>query len=104
MGQGLVTGTSDEYHGLPKGKTLLESALMGPMAGKASGADLTRILQWIHGGATARTYSQVEPIFAKNCVSCHMANATSIPPLANLAAVRKVTGADTGTGIADLAA
>ena len=29
MGEGLVTGISDEYHGLPKGQTLLEAALMG---------------------------------------------------------------------------
>ena len=103
MGQGLVAGISDEYHGLPKGKTLLESALMGPMADKASDADRTRILQWIHDGAKAEGYSQVEPIFTKNCVSCHMANATSIPPLTSYEVVQKVTGADTGTSIADLA-
>ena len=36
MGEGLVAGISDEYHGLPKGKTLIESALMGPMADKLS--------------------------------------------------------------------
>ena len=35
MGESLVAGISDEYHGLPKGKTLLESALKGPMATKA---------------------------------------------------------------------
>jgi len=29
MGEGLVAGISDEYHGLPEGKTLIESALMG---------------------------------------------------------------------------
>ena len=32
MGEGLVAGISDEYHGLPKGTALIESALMGPMA------------------------------------------------------------------------
>ncbi len=30
MGEGIVAGISDEYHGLPKGQSLLEEALMGP--------------------------------------------------------------------------
>ena len=103
MGQSLVAGISDEYHGLPKGETLLESALKGPMADKASDADRSRILQWVHDGAKAKGYSQVEPIFAKNCVGCHMSNATAIPPLTSYEAVQKVTGADTGTSIEELA-
>jgi hypothetical protein len=103
MGESLVAGISDEYHGLPKGETLLESALKGPMAGKISDADRSHILQWIHDGAKVDGYSQVEPIFATNCVSCHMANATSIPPLTSYEAVQKVAQADTGTSIADLA-
>ena len=102
MGEGLVSGISDEYHGLPKGKTLLESALMGPMANKISDADRTSVLQWIHNGARIAEYSKVEPIFAKDCVSCHMAEATSIPPLTSFDAVQKVTAADTGTSIEDL--
>ena len=103
MGESLVAGISDEYHGLPKGETLLESALKGPMAGKISDADRSHILQWINDGAKVDGYSQVEPIFATNCVSCHMANATSIPPLTSYEAVQKVAQADTGTSIADLA-
>ena len=103
MGQGLVAGISDQYHGLPKGKTLIELALMGPMADKISGADRTRILNWVHDGAKSKTYSQVRPIFAANCVSCHMADAQSIPPLASFEAVQKVAKADTGTSITDLA-
>ena len=103
MGEGLATGISDEYHGLPKGATLLESALNGPMAGKASDADRARIVGWVHDGAKAGDYSQVEPIFAKNCVGCHTADATSIPPLTSYAAVQKVTAADTGTSIEELA-
>ena len=103
MGESLVAGISDEYHGLPKGATLLEFALKGPMASKASDADRNRILQWVRDGAKANDYSQVEPIFAKNCVGCHMAEATSIPPLTSYAAVQKVTAADTGTSIEELA-
>ena len=103
MGEGLVTGISDEYHGLPKGQTLLEAALMGPMADKISVPDRTSVLQWIHNGAKAKDYSRVEPIFVKDCISCHMANAKSIPPLTSFQAVHKVTGADTGTSITDLA-
>jgi hypothetical protein len=103
MGQGLVAGISDQYHGLPKGKTLIESALMGPMADKLSGADRTRLLTWVHDGAKSETYSQVKPIFAANCISCHMAEAQSIPPLASFEAIQKVAKADTGTSITDLA-
>jgi hypothetical protein len=67
MGEGVVSGISDEYHGLPKGKTLLESALMGPMANKISETDRTSVLQWIHNGAKESEYSKVEPIFTKDC-------------------------------------
>jgi hypothetical protein len=98
-----VAGISDQYHGLPKGKTLIESALMEPTADKISDADRTRVLQWVHDGAKADGYPQVAPIFAANCISCHMADAQSIPPLASFEAVQKVAKADTGTSIADLA-
>ena len=76
---------------------------MGPMADKISVPDRTSVLQWIHNGAKAKDYSRVEPIFVKNCISCHMANAKSIPALPSFQAVHKVTGADTGTSITDLA-
>ena len=103
MGEGLVAGISDQYHGSPNGKTLIESALMGPMADKISDADRTKVLQWVHDGAKAEGYLQVAPIFAANCVGCHMANALSIPPLTSFGAVQKVAKADTGTSLADLA-
>ena len=103
MGEGLVAGISDEYHGLPKGQTLIESALMGPMADKLSTTDRTRVLQWVHDGAKVESYPQVKPIFSTNCISCHMAGARSIPPLASFEDVEKVAKADTGTSIADLA-
>jgi hypothetical protein len=103
MGQGLVAGISDEYHGLPKGQTLLESALMAPMADKISAADRTTVLQWVHDGAKAEGYPQVAPIFADDCAGCHMANAQSIPPLTSFGAVQKVAKSDTGTSLADLA-
>ncbi len=103
MGQGLVAGISDQYHGLPKGKTLLELALMGPMADKLSVTDRTRLLKWVHDGAKAAAYPQVKPIFTASCISCHMEGAQSIPPLASFEAVQKVSKADTGTSITDLA-
>jgi len=103
MGEGLAAGISDEYHGLPKGQTLIESALMGPMADKLSASDRTHVLQWVHDGAKFETYPQVEPIFAANCISCHIAGARSIPPLTSFEAVQKVAKADTGTSISDLA-
>jgi hypothetical protein len=103
MGEGLVAGISDQYHGLAKGGSLLETALNGPMASKISDADRAVVLKWIHDGAKVEGYPQVEPIFTKSCVSCHTANATSIPPLTSFADVQKVAQANTGTSIADLA-
>jgi len=103
MGLGVVAGISDEYHGMPNGQTLLEAALLGPMADKISVPDRTNVLQWIHNGANAADYAQVEPIFAKDCTSCHMANSKSIPPLTSFTALQNVTGADTGTSLSDLA-
>ena len=73
------------------------------MADKISDADRTRVLTWVHNGAKAETYPQVKPIFAANCISCHMEGAQSIPPLASFEAVQKVAKADTGTSITDLA-
>jgi hypothetical protein len=103
MGQGLVAGISDQYHGSTNGKTLIESALMGPMANKISSADRATILQWVHDGAKVEGYPKVAPIFAANCTDCHMADAHSIPPLTSFGAVHKVAKADTGTSLADLA-
>jgi hypothetical protein len=76
---------------------------MGPMAVHISDADRTVVLQWVHNGATAQGYPQVEPIFTKDCVGCHMANAQSIPPFTSFGAVLKVAKTGTGTSIADLA-
>ncbi len=103
MGESLIAGIEDYYHGEPGGETLLESALKGPMADKISDADRAVVLQWIHNGANGAGYSQVEPIFAKDCTGCHMANAQSIPPLTTLADVQDVAESDTGTDIDDLA-
>ena len=89
MGEGLVAGISDQYHGLPNGQTLIESALMGPMASHILVADRASILQWVHEGAKAGGYRQVAPIFAANCVICHMSDARSIPPLASLEPCKK---------------
>jgi hypothetical protein len=103
MGEGVVAGIRAQYHGSPNGKSLIESALMGPMANKISGADRTTILQWVHDGAKAEGYPKLAPIFAANCTECHMADAHSIPPLTSFSALQKVTKVDTGTSLADLA-
>ncbi|MGP0084253.1 MAG: hypothetical protein ACLP0B_11570 [Steroidobacteraceae bacterium] len=103
MGEGIVSGISDEYHGRPKGQSLLEAALMGPMADRISIPDRTTVVQWIQNGAKAKDYPQVAPIFAKDCIGCHMASAKSIPPLTSYYDVVRVTGADTGTSFTVLA-
>jgi hypothetical protein len=103
MGQTLAAGISDEYHGLPQGGSLLAAAMKGPMNKYISDADIVRVQQWIDGGVKIEGYPQIEQIFAKNCVNCHMASAKSIPPLTSFEAVQKVAEADTGTSTADLA-
>lgn len=99
----LVQDIDVTYHGMPH-DTRLETALMGPMAAMISSDDRTRILNWIHGGATSQGYAAVVPIFNNDCVTCHNPQANpQLPPLTSFEDIQKVAQSDTGPSISDLA-
>ena len=50
LGQNLVTGISEVYHGAPRG-TRLRAALVGPMADKISASEREKVLNWVGNGA-----------------------------------------------------
>src|ERR1700683_5708195 len=56
LGQGVVEGISQIYHGAPRG-TRLEAALLGPMSDRLSPEDRTRIFQWLARGRVAADYA-----------------------------------------------
>ena len=103
MGMGLIAGIDMKYHGSPD-STRLEAALRGPMAGRIDPADRDRVLAWVHDGAPESGYASVKPIFAQHCVTCHNPRSgLPVPPLNSFQAIQKVTQADTGPSIAELA-
>ena len=103
MAMGLVDGITMKYRGSTAG-TRLEAALRGPMAGRIDAIDRDHVIAWIHNGATAGDYQQVQPIFEKHCVMCHHQNsAMPIPSLSSYDDIRKVAVTDTGPSISDLA-
>lgn len=103
MGMGLIAGIDMKYHGSPD-STRLEAALRGPMAGRINAADRDRVLDWVHNGAPQSGYAAVKPIFTQHCVACHNPRSgLPVPPLNSFQALQKVTQADTGPSIAELA-
>ena len=102
MGQGVVEGISAKYHGSPT-STRLEAALMGTMADRISADEREQVLQWIHAGAKADGYEKVEPIFAKNCATCHSGQPVlPISPLASFEDVQKLAKSDPGASVLQL--
>jgi hypothetical protein len=103
LGQSLVEGISQVYHGAPRG-TRLQAALMGPMADKISAPDRNRVYQWLDKGGRAEDYPSIAPILAADCAGCHNPQSgLSIPPLTSYDEVAKIVQADTGPGISQLA-
>ena len=103
LGQGLVQGISQNYHGAPRG-TRLRAALMGPMAKKLSAEERSRIFQWMDKGALEDDFASVEPIFSAICSDCHSPEkGLPIPPLTNYAEVARVVRKDPGPSISQLA-
>jgi len=103
LGQSVVEGISQQYHGAPRG-TRLEAALMGPMSDKLSSDDRTRLVQWLDKGGQAETYDSIAPIITANCASCHNPKSgLPIPPLTSYAEVAKLVQQDPGPSISQLA-
>jgi hypothetical protein len=101
--QTIVQDIAQQYHGLPD-NTRLEVALKGAMSSMASSEDRTRIIDWIHGGATQQGFITIAPIFKNNCAVCHNPqNNKLIPNLNNYNEIKKVVRTDTGGSIVQLA-
>jgi hypothetical protein len=103
LGQGLVQGISQNYHGAPRG-TRMRAALMGPMAKKLSAEERNRIFQWMDKGALADDFASVEPIFSEICSDCHSPEkGLPIPAMTNYSEVARVVRGDRGPSISQLA-
>jgi hypothetical protein len=103
LGQSVVEGISQIYHGAPRG-TRLEAALLGPMADRLSLDDRTRIFQWLDRGGRAEDFASVAPLFTANCAGCHNPKSgLPIPPLTSYEEVAKIVQQDPGPSVAQLA-
>lgn len=103
MGMGLIAGVEMKYHGAPGGSRL-ETALQGVMADRVEPSDRDRILRWVSDGAPELGYAAVKPIFDRNCIACHNpSSGLQIPSLVTFQDVEKLTRADTGESILQLA-
>lgn len=103
MGMNLVQATIVKYYG-NRGDTRLEAALNGSMAGNIDSAEKSDVIVWIRNGASATEYEKVQPLFAKNCVSCHSKDSGyPVPPLTSYEEVRKFAEVDVGQSVRTLA-
>ena len=103
LGQSMVEGISETYHGAPRGMRL-EAALIGPMADKLSTEDRARIFQWLDRGGRAEDFPSVAQLFSTNCAGCHNPKSgLSIPPLTSYEDVAKVVRQDPGPSVSQLA-
>jgi hypothetical protein len=103
LGQSVVEGISQKYHGAPRGSRL-EAALLGPMSDRLSLDDRTRIFQWLDRGGRAEDFASVAPIFTANCAGCHNPKSgLPIPPLTSYEEVAKIVQQDPGPSVAQLA-
>ena len=103
LGENIVEGISQTYHGAPRGMRL-EAALLGPMADKLSSKDRDRIFQWLDKGGLAKDYPSVAPIFSTNCAVCHNPESgLPIPPLTSYEELAKVVRQNPGPSISQLA-
>jgi len=103
LGQGVVEGISEKYHGSTSG-TRLESALRGTMADRVNAEERDAVFKWVRAGAKREDSGPVEEILAKNCSGCHSPQSgMPIPSLATFEDVQKVAQPDTGTSLLALA-
>jgi hypothetical protein len=81
-------------------QTVLESKIVGGTMEQYLQNDpegKTKMLAWIHNGARSEGFAEVEPVFAKNCASCHNSEgAAKFRPLTNFQQVSAVAKVDKG--------
>lgn len=103
MGMNVVQATIVKYYG-NRGNTRLEAALNGSMADKIGPAERAEVIAWIRDGAAATEYERVQPLFAKNCMSCHSKDSGYlIPPLTSYEEVVRLAEVDLGQSMRALA-
>lgn len=103
MGMNMVQVTIVKYYG-NRGNTRLEAALNGSMAEKISPAEKAEMIGWIRNGAAEGEYEKVQPLFARNCISCHSKESGyPVPPLTSYQEVIKVADVDLGQSMLALA-
>ncbi len=103
MGMNLVQATIIKYYGT-RGTTPLEVVLNGSMAEKIDPAERAEVIAWIRDGAAATAYEKVQPLFAKNCLSCHSKDSGYlIPPLTSYEEVVRLAEVDLGQSMRALA-
>lgn len=102
-GHGVIEGIAVKYRGSPTGSRL-EAALRGSMGAKLPAPERDALLDWVRAGAAEPGYAAAQPVFERSCVACHSAKSgMPLVPLDSYAAVRKLTGADRGPSLAQLA-
>jgi hypothetical protein len=89
------------YYGNRSGSKL-ESMLNGQMKAMAPDEVRFRLIQWARDGASIKDWnSEIQPIVAKHCVSCHGPGA-SLPDFSQYEGIKKVAEVDEGASIASL--
>ncbi len=78
----------------------LESALRGPMSTMLPPDEAAKLISWVHDGADRAKYeSDIKPLLAQRCLSCHDGSNPHIPNLDGYDNLKKVTSQDTGTDV-----
>jgi hypothetical protein len=84
------------YYGDRSG-SVLESKLNGSMKFNAPEQERFQIIQWVRDGASETEYNvSIKAIVEKNCVTCHNANAGSLPDFSIFENLKKVSESSEG--------
>lgn len=84
------------YYGDRSG-SIMESKLNGSMKYNAPDEERFKIVQWVRDGAKEKEFkNSVKPIFDKYCITCHRANAGSLPNFSQFTEIKKLTGSNEG--------
>lgn len=89
------------YSGTGKG-SVMETALMGPMATMLPADERAAILKWVRDGADKTAFEGVRPILDRRCLTCHDGRNPHLPNFTSFDNVKKATTLDTGASIATL--
>lgn len=84
------------YYGDRSG-SVLESKLNGSMKFNAPDEDRFKIIQWVRDGASEKEYNTtIKTVIDQNCVTCHNADAGSLPDFSKFENLQKVSESSHG--------